>query len=39
MIGADYGLGEAPNAEIKKRLGQDKLVAYQHVPNQKNRAL
>ena len=39
MIGADYGLGEAPNGEIRKRLGFKKLVAYQHLGNQKDRAM
>ena len=38
LIGADYGLGEAPNAEIRKRLSFNKVIAYQHVPNQKERA-
>lgn len=28
-IGGDYGMGEASNSEIRKRIGFDKLVAYQ----------
>ena len=38
LIGADYGLGEAPNAELRKRLEYTKVIAYQHVPNQKDRS-
>lgn len=37
MIGADYGMGEAPNAVFRKALGYKKLIAYQYVPNQKDR--
>jgi len=39
LIGADYGLGEAPNAEIRKRLSFEKVIAYQHVANQKDRSM
>lgn len=39
LIGADYGLGEAPNAEIRKRTAFDRVIAYQHVPNQKDRSM
>jgi hypothetical protein len=39
VIGADYGLGEAPNSELRKRLGEDRLVAYQHLGNQKERTM
>lgn len=28
-IGADFGMGEASNSEIRKSIGYDKLVAYQ----------
>lgn len=28
-IGADYGMGEASNSEIRNRIGYDKLIAYQ----------
>jgi hypothetical protein len=38
LIGADYGLGEAPNAELRKKLSFEKIIAYQHVPNQKERS-
>lgn len=38
LIGADYGLGEAPNSEIRNKIGFERLIAYQHVPNQKNRS-
>lgn len=38
LVGSDYGLGEAPNSEIRKKIGYDKLIAYQHVPNQKARS-
>jgi len=38
MIGADYGLGEAPNSEIRNRIGFENLVAYQHLGNQKDRS-
>jgi len=37
-IAADYGMGEASNGEIRKRIGHDKLVAFQHVNAQKERA-
>jgi hypothetical protein len=38
LIGADYGLGEGPNAEIRKRIGDaTRLIAFQHLGNQKNR--
>ena len=38
FLAADYGMGEASNAEIRKRIGQDKLIAFQHVNSQKERA-
>ena len=37
LIGADYGLGEVYNAEIRKRVGHPTLWAYQHQGNQKDR--
>jgi len=37
FIGSDYGMGEAPNGEIRKRIGFENVIAYQHVPNQKER--
>jgi hypothetical protein len=38
LIGSDHGLGEAANAEIRRRIGFEHLVAYQHVANQKDRS-
>jgi hypothetical protein len=37
-IAADYGMGEASNAEIRKQIGTDRLIAFQHVNAQKERA-
>lgn len=37
LIGADYGLGEYTNAEIRKTIGYPYLIAYQHQGNQKDR--
>jgi len=34
-LAADYGMGEAPNAEIRSRIGDDKVVAFQHNATQK----
>lgn len=34
-LAADYGMGEAPNAEIRSRIGYDKVVAFQHNASQK----
>ena len=34
-IAADYGMGEATNAELRSRLGAHKVIAFQHLPNQK----
>jgi hypothetical protein len=34
-LAADYGMGEAPNAEIRSRMGYDKVVAFQHNASQK----
>ena len=34
-IAADYGMGEASNSEFRRRLGVDKVIAFQHLPNQK----
>jgi hypothetical protein len=39
LIGADYGMGEAPNAEIRNSIGFTNLIAFQHVPNQKDRSM
>ncbi len=37
-LAADYGMGEAPNAEIRGRIGYDKVIAFQHMPAQKDKA-
>lgn len=37
-LAADYGMGEAPNAEIRSRIGYDKVIAFQHMPAQKEKA-
>ena len=37
IVGADYGLGEAPTAEISKRTSFNKVISYQHVPTQKEK--
>ena len=34
-IAADYGMGESANSEIRSRLGFTKVIAFQHLPNQK----
>jgi len=36
-IGADYGMGEASNAEIRKKIGYDSLIAYQYSDTLKER--
>jgi hypothetical protein len=35
QLAADYGMGEGSNAEIRSRIGYDKVIAYQHMPAQK----
>ncbi len=37
QIAADYGMGEAANAEIRSRIGYEKVIAFQHLPNQKEK--
>ena len=37
VIGSDYGLGEASNSELRAKLGEDKVIAYQHTGTQKDR--
>jgi hypothetical protein len=32
-------MGEAPNAEIRNSIGFTNLIAFQHVPNQKDRSM
>lgn len=40
LIGADYGLGEAANSEIRRRIGDGtRLIALQHLGTQKQKAL
>ena len=34
-IASDYGMGESANSEIRSRIGYEKLIAFQHLPNQK----
>ncbi len=34
-LGADHGLGEATNSELRSKLGQHKVIAFQHQANQK----
>ena len=36
-IASDYGMGEAPNAELRSRLGFEKIIAFQHLPSQKEK--
>ena len=36
VLAADYGMGEAPNSEIRNRIGYERVIAYQHMPNQKD---
>lgn len=36
-LAADYGMGEAPNSEIRSRLGFNRVIAFQHLPTQKER--
>ena len=35
ILAADYGMGEAPNSEFRKRLGLEKVFAFQHLSTQK----
>ncbi len=34
-LGADHGLGEATNSELRSKLGKHKVIAFQHQANQK----
>ena len=34
LIGADHGYGEGINSQIRKQVGYEHLIAYQHMPNQ-----
>lgn len=36
-IASDYGMGEAANAELRTRLGYEKIIAFQHLPSQKEK--
>lgn len=35
ILASDYGMGEAPNSEFRKRLGVEKVFPFQHLPTQK----
>lgn len=35
ILASDYGMGEAPNSEFRKRLGLAKVMPFQHLPTQK----
>ena len=34
-LGADHGMGEATNSELRSKLGRHKVIAFQHQANQK----
>lgn len=36
-LAADYGMGEAPNSEIREKIGYNRVIAFQHLPTQKER--
>lgn len=36
-LAADYGMGEAPNGEIRSQVGYERVIAFQHVPSQKEK--
>lgn len=36
VLAADNGMGEASNSEFRKRMGAEKVAAFQHLPSQKN---
>jgi len=36
-LAADYGMGEAPNSEIRSKVGHQKVIAFQHLPTQKEK--
>ena len=36
-VASDYGMGEAPNSELRARIGYEKVVAFQHSGTQKNK--
>ncbi len=35
QLAADYGMGDAPNSEIRSRIGYQKVVAFQNLQTQK----
>lgn len=39
ILAADYGMGEAPNSEFRRRLGYNKVIPFQHMANQKQKLL
>jgi len=36
-LASDYGMGEAPNSEIRSKIGFERVIAFQHVPSQKEK--
>lgn len=36
-LAADYGMGEASNSEIRSKVGFQKVIAFQHMPAQKEK--
>ncbi len=36
-LAADYGMGEAPNSEIRSKVGYNRVIAFQHLPTQKEK--
>jgi hypothetical protein len=36
-LAADYGMGEASNSEIRSKVGYQKVIAFQHLPTQKEK--
>jgi len=37
VLAADYGMGEASNSEIRSKVGVQKVIAFQHMPTQKEK--
>jgi hypothetical protein len=35
QLAADYGMGDAPNSEIRSKVGYQKVVAFQNLQSQK----
>jgi len=36
-LAADYGMGEASNSEIRSKVGFQRVIAFQHIPSQKEK--